>query len=120
MIHFNKGNKDEFICNCGCGKGVEYMDEDFLWKLDKARGIARVPFKLNSAFRCLEHNRTVSTDTSSHPKGCAADIECIKSYNRYRIIYGLMKAGISRIGIRGDFIHADGDSDKPKELTWVY
>jgi len=96
------------------------MDGGFLFKLDRARGIAEVPFRLTSAFRCKEHNLTVSTPTSSHPKGHAVDIECVSSYNRFKIICALVKAGITRIGVRHDFLHCDDDSDKPRELFWVY
>jgi len=99
------------------------MDEDFIVKLDRARSYAEVPFIINSSIRCMKYNlsgRIKSTKTSSHPKGYAVDLKCTSSYHRYRIIYGLKKAGITRIGIRKDFIHADNDPDKPKELIWVY
>jgi len=111
----------EFSCQCGCGKGYEDMDEDFLFKLDRARGIAGVPFKLNSAFRCWKHNKEVGgSENSSHPEGCAVDIACTNSYKRFKIITALLEVGFNRIGIDDKFLHCDDDPAKPKELIWVY
>ena len=111
----------EFGCHGGCGKGYEDMDEDFLFKLDRARGIAGVPFKLNSAFRCWKHNKEVGgSENSSHPEGCAVDIACTNSYKRFKIITALLEVGFNRIGIDDKFLHCDDDPAKPKELIWVY
>ena len=121
MIHFTE---KEFYCPCGqCDLDFEDMDEDFVSDLDRARGYAKVPFKLNSSIRCMKHNLSKEvggSKTSSHPKGIAADIECLTSYARFRILHGLKKAGFTRFGIykKKKFIHVDGDPDKPKELIW--
>jgi len=118
MIHFQES---EFYCQCGCGLDFDDMDEDVVRHLDIARGYAEVPFVLTSSIRCNGHNLIEGgTKTSSHIKGLAVDIECLSSYARYRILYGLKKAGFTRIGIGKNFIHADQDPDKPKELMWVY
>lgn len=121
MIHFKES---EFYCPCkDCNLTFEDMDEDVVRDLDMARGYARVPFLITSSVRCMKYNcskRIGSTKTSSHPEGYAVDISCTTSYNRYRIIHGLKKAGFTRIGVRKDFIHADKDPWKPKELLWVY
>jgi len=96
------------------------MDEDFVLRIDRARHYAKVPFVLTSSIRCAEHNLKVGgSETSSHPKGLADDIECLTSYHRYRILYGLMKAGFTRFKIGINFIHVDDDQDKPKELIWL-
>ena len=121
MIHFKKS---EYFCPCGkCGLGFDSMDEDFILDMDRARGYAEVPFRFTSTIRCMDHNLDKDvggSETSSHPKGMAGDIEVRSSYERYRILYGLQKAGFRRIGIGKKFIHADNDPDKPKELMWVY
>ena len=36
-----------------------FMKEDFLMALDKARDIAGIPFKINSGYRTMEHNATI-------------------------------------------------------------
>ena len=111
----------EFFCPCGkCHLNYVDMDEDFIFDLKRARARAEVPFILTSTIRCIEYNRTMSKDTSSHLKGVAADIACTTSYHRYKIIESLFWVGLTRFGIRKDFIHVDRDMDKPKELTWVY
>ena len=40
------------------GSGYK-MDKEFLIKLDYARGIAGIPFKINSGFRTKSHNKFV-------------------------------------------------------------
>ncbi len=115
--------KSEFYCPCvKCSLSFEDMDEDMIKDLDHARGIAEVPFKITSSIRCAEHNASLtnSTPTSSHLSGVAVDIACGNSYNRFRIMYGLWNAGFTRLGLGKNFIHADKDPDKPKELIWVY
>ena len=98
------------------------MDTGFLSKLDVARGLAGVPFIINSGYRCQKHNAEIpgSDPTSSHPKGLASDIRCLDSSSRWKIIFGLEKAGFLRIGVRKDFIHVDFDENKPPELLWTY
>jgi len=117
MIYFKES---EYYCPCGCGLGFEDMDEDFVLKIDRARHYAKVPFVLTSSIRCIKHNiKEGGSETSSHLIGLANDIKCLTSYYRYRIIYGLMKAGFTRFKIGIDFIHVDDDQDKPKELLWL-
>ena len=115
LTHFQDS---EFDCkHCG----LNAMQESFLVRLDKAREIAGIPFVINSGFRCLVHNRNIgSSDTSSHPKGRAADIRCRTSRSRFRVFKGLMDAGFTRIGIRPNFIHVDSDPDKSPEVVWIY
>ena len=96
------------------------MDLDFLHKLDEARTIAGVPFKITSGYRSIEHNAKVGGRVgSSHLKGCAVDIAVNNSAHRSAVVQGLIKAGFTRIGIAKTFIHADADENKPNAL-WLY
>ena len=109
----------EFDDAPGTGKN---MKKEFLTKLDKARAIADVPFKITSGYRSKEtNNRVGGVSTSSHLKGLAADISCKDSSTRQKIISGLIKAGFTRIGIskKGNFIHCDTDKDK-NDAIWLY
>lgn len=107
----------EFDDAPGTGKN---MKKDFLKKLDKARAIADVPFKITSGYRSKETNKRVGgVSTSSHLKGLAADISCKDSSTRQKIISGLIKAGFTRIGIADTFIHCDTDKDK-NDAIWLY
>ncbi len=107
----------EFDDAPGTGKN---MKKEFLTKLDKARAIANVPFKITSGYRSKETNKRVGgVSTSSHLKGLAADISCKDSSTRQKIVNSLIQAGFTRIGIADTFIHCDTDKDK-KDAIWLY
>ena len=110
----------EFVCPC-CGQVK--MDEDFLRKLDYARDLAGVPFRVTSGFRCPRHNHKVGgKPDSAHLRGLAADIAAGNSDTRARILFALIKAGFQRIGIdfKRGFIHVDDDPEKPRPRVWGY
>ena len=97
------------------------MDENFLGRLDDARGIAGVPFKITSGYRTREHNdRVGGVDSSAHTSGHACDIACRDSVTRWLIINALMLCGFNRIGIADTFIHVDDDPNKPENVIWTY
>jgi uncharacterized protein YcbK (DUF882 family) len=107
----------EFDDAPGTGKN---MKKEFLTKLDKARAIADVPFKITSGYRSKETNKRVGgVSTSSHLKGLAADISCKDSSTRQKIVSALIQAGFTRIGIADTFIHCDTDKDK-NDAIWLY
>ena len=118
-------NLSEFDCPCELGSGKK-MDIDFLHKLDEARHIAQIPFKINSGYRCQEYNQQLlkkglkASKNSSHLKGLAADIGYNGSRERYLILNALMQVGINRIGIAKTFIHCDVDNLKDKSVIWLY
>ncbi len=110
---------EEFTCRCKCG--LNNTPPGFIWKLDKARGISGVPYKINSGCRCLKHNRCVGgSPTSTHLRGIAVDIQARSNLRRFHILYGLLQAGFTRIGMGKTFIHADDDPRKAKEVVWLY
>ena len=104
------------------GSGYK-MNRDFLIKLDSARGIAGIPFKINSGYRTEERNNLIGGRVgSSHLKGLAVDIGYKGSRQRYLIVQSLMHVGINRIGIskKGSFIHCDVDNLKDPDVIWLY
>ena len=109
----------EFRCPC-CGRAD--MNRDFLEQLDKARELAGVPFVITSGFRCPKHNKEVGgRPNSAHLRGMAADIAVPDNETRFRILYGLIKAGFKRIGIGKNFVHVDIDIvTKPYPRIWLY
>jgi len=110
---------EEFTCKCGCGK-VEMMPST-LEKLDKARELAGVPFKINSGYRCVAHNAAVGGKSEgAHTSGYAIDIEASVSPSRLKIVKALLDVGFNRIGIASSFIHADDDPTKPQQVMWGY
>ena len=107
----------EFECTC-CQKSA--ISEELVLKLDLAREIAEVPFRINSAYRCQKHNQLVGgVKDSAHLSGLAVDIACLNSSDRIKILRGLIIAGFRRIGIGKTFIHVDIDNSKPNNL-WLY
>tara|TARA_R100000081_G_C4801147_1_gene164274 strand:- start:635 stop:1006 length:372 start_codon:yes stop_codon:yes gene_type:complete len=102
------------------GSGYK-MDRDFLIKLDSARGIAGIPFKITSGYRTKKRNELVGGRIgSSHLKGLAVDIGYNGSRERYLIVQSLMHVGINRIGIGKTFIHCDVDNLKDPDVIWLY
>jgi uncharacterized protein YcbK (DUF882 family) len=97
------------------------MNVNFLHKLDEARAISGVPYKITSGYRTPEHNAKVGGRVgSSHLKGVAVDIKCNNSSDRARILKGLFTVGLGRrVGIASNFIHVDADYDKPSAI-WLY
>lgn len=99
--HFNE---DEFKCPCCGGLIIDYPVLD---RLEMARVIADVPFIISSGFRCYDHNKQVGSTSRNHIEGKAADILCLNSHDRIRIMLGLIQAGFRRIGIYQKHIHCD-------------
>jgi uncharacterized protein YcbK (DUF882 family) len=102
------------------GSGAR-MNRDFIELLDEARGIAGVPFRINSGYRTAGRNEIVGgAPDSSHLRGLAADISCTTSTARFRIIAALIAVGFTRLGIHKGFIHVDNDTLKSPGVTWLY
>lgn len=107
----------ETACKC-CGKNE--MSPDLMQRLDIARKLANIPFKINSGFRCQEHNKRVGgSANSSHIRGLAVDIACTDDRTRFILIEALLEAGFSRLGIHERFIHVDVDNKKNSAI-WFY
>ena len=101
----------------GSGKN---MKKDFLIKLDEARDLAGIPFKINSGFRTKAQNLKVKgSSKSSHLIGVACDISCRDSVSRQIIVNALIKVGFTRLGIADSYIHVDLDINKPNAI-WLY
>jgi hypothetical protein len=49
-----------------------------------------------------------------------ADILCLRSVTRFKMLRELFDMGISRIGIGKDFIHVGIATDKPQHVCWTY
>lgn len=114
--HFNR---EELECRCGCGKFN--VDLRLLERLELARGIARIPFRVNSCCRCENWNKQEGgLGDSAHLMGLAADLSARNGNERWRIIDALLRAGFVRIGVGQTFIHADVDESKPCPVIWTY
>jgi len=117
MIDLKYFQWSDFACPC-CG--ANHTQIESAKRIDEARGFAGVPFIVNSAYRCRIHNQEVGSKSSVHPGGYAFDIKANNSRSRYRILEGMRKAGFTRIGIAGTFIHCDDDPTKASDVMWTY
>ena len=109
----------EVRCKCGCG--LMNMHLKLMLKVEEAREIAGIPFVISSGSRCPTRNKLEGgTDTSSHLRGFALDIEVHSSSDRLIILTSLLLVGFSRIGIGTNFIHVDNDATKSTNVCWTY
>ena len=107
----------EFNCKCKKCDNEHHMDMETLEMLETACAFAGIPLKINSAWRCEEHNKKVGgSKTSSHLIGKALDIRTKTPRERFWVVYGLIHAGFTRILIYKTFVHADTDIEKPREI----
>ena len=115
--HFSR---EEFVCKCGCD--TELMDQHFVEKLDGARDYLQIPFKINSGYRCPEHNDAVSGSgrTGPHTTGKAADIAL--SYQDARKALTTLSIRFGGIGLQqkgpreSRYIHVDDLAPR----LWTY
>ena len=102
-------SRHEFECRC-CGRLV--LDMDLVDALQELRDAAGGPIRVNSGYRCPEHNRKVGgSPTSQHLVGKAADI-VIEGYSVIQMfamaiqIKRFHDGGIGRYHAQ-NFIHVD-------------
>ena len=113
--HFKQ---EEFTCKCGCG--FNNINDELVLLLDIARGLAKVPFSINSACRCDKHNKDIGgVEDSAHTKGLAVDISTPSDSTRFAIVEALLNVGFKRVLLYGSFVHADMDFSKPYPLLKI-
>ncbi len=99
----------------------QLMDTKLLNMIDEAREIYGKPIHVTSGYRTEAHNRKVGgVDSSSHLKGLAIDVACVRSDDRFKMLNALLEVGFNRIGIAGTFIHVDIDKNKSQNVIWTY
>ena len=120
MIKSKYFKEAEFrACSPSCS--LQDMQQHTIDKLDTARGLTNIPFVPNSAYRSKEWEKSKGrTGTGAHTVGCAVDIRCSSSANRFKIVNACLIAGFTRIGIGKNYIHVDDDPTKPQEVIWHY
>jgi uncharacterized protein YcbK (DUF882 family) len=97
------------------------MDHRFLELLDRIRGDAGIPFRINSGYRTSAHNEDVGGKANSaHTKGFAVDIFALSSKDKFTIVSAALRNGVNRIGVGNTFVHIDTDPSLPKNVIWIY
>lgn len=100
---------------------ISQMCPDFLARLDRARELAGVPFHVNSAYRSPDYEISKGrSGAGAHTFGRAVDIRCTDSASRWRIVFGALSAGFTRIGIGKRFVHLDDSISLPHPCIWLY
>jgi len=96
------------------------LDQELCAMLDRARGLAQVPFKITSGFRTPDKNDELpnSVKDSAHLTGNAVDLACSDSVERYAMVTALLQSGFNRIGIYGLHVHADNSKTLPQGVIW--
>lgn len=113
-------NVTEFDSPDQIGSGKK-MKQNVLDMLDEARAKFDKPITITSGYRTKSHNEKVGgKEDSAHLCGCAVDISCRASRDRYHLINCLLDVGFNRIGVAGTFIHVDADPDKDQDVMWTY
>lgn len=99
---------------------VEGLDEGLCLMLDRARGLAGVPFVITCGLRTPEKNDSLpeSVKDSAHLTGHAVDIACTESGDRYNMIRSFILAGFTRIGIYEKHLHVDNSATLPQDVCW--
>ena len=111
---------DEFDSPDEIGSG-KHMDQDLLVMIDRARALYGKPIVVTSGFRTESHNKKVGgVKSSSHLKGLAIDVACIRSKDRFEMLTALLEVGFNRIGVASTFIHVDIDKNKSQNVIWTY
>lgn len=97
------------------------LKPEFVALLDKARGIAGVPFKITSGLRSVSINESVGgVPDSSHLLGLAVDLAVLDGVSGGKILLALAQVGLNRFGFYQDnHLHVDMDTSKPGPCYWV-
>jgi len=113
---------EELTCQCGCGR-ME-MDAQFMRKVVNARIALDFPFVVTSAYRCPEHNNTVSKSgyNGPHTLGRALDIRA-NSRAKNLVLRYFINEGLTRFGVARSFIHFDDLTEQDlfdENVLWTY
>lgn len=118
---------DEFRCK---GSGEVAMNQEFMDRLQRLRGVFARPMIVTSGYRSPEHNDRVSKTgrDGPHTTGRAADIQVSGSdaFELFRIVlaHGFTGIGVMQKGPhKSRFIHLDDleqAPSRPRPRLWSY
>lgn len=94
---------------------VQGLRPDFVALLDKARGLAKVPFIITEGLA----KGGSHVENIAHQRGEAVDIRCSGSRDRMRIISAALVVGFRRIGVYDKHVHLDVDITLPQDVIWT-
>ena len=113
----NNFSRSEFACKCGCS--FDDIDPGLVDMLQASRTATALTYEISSGCRCEKHNKKVGgKPNSAHLRGKAADITCVGSQMRYRMVQDLIKR-FRRIEIRDSWIHVDIDFTLSQDVLFL-
>lgn len=107
-------SQSEFVCPC-CGKFL--LDQLLLNRLQELRSKLSKPIKIESGYRCPNHNRKVpgAAQNSTHIFGWAVDIKTPDPQYALNLLILAYTIGFRRIEVKRGNIHLDvGDIRDPE------
>lgn len=120
-------SRDEFACECGCGRGMNDGDIDpgLVLHLEAMRAEIGRPMFITSGCRCLAHNRAVGGVDDSVHTFLPLRVVDIKTYNgkhRYQVQKAAHNQEAQGVGTANGFVHSDwhDGSVKPRPAAWIY
>ncbi len=133
MITFNKKenkqlslhfNSSEFECKCNTCT-IQMIDDELIEKLEKVRELYGRAIKVNSGYRCPDHNAKIGGKVgSSHMSGLAVDISpTLITLDDLDLLYEICFNIFDNIGDgrHKKFIHVDTRSPKVDgKRHWIY
>lgn len=96
----------------------EDLDQELLVKLDQASTISQIDYVVTSGYRPGVDGVDHGLKNGPHMTHKAVDLRCRDSVTRYKILYGLFKAGFKRVGLNSVHIHADCSEVHPQNVFW--
>ena len=104
---------EEFDSPDAPGLAVDAMDATLVKKLDMARAMAGIPFKITSGYRTVSHNLAVAGRLySAHLDGKAVDIAAAAPHTRFKVLVAVLNVGFDRVEIGPRHIHVDVAADQ--------
>ena len=101
---------------------VQGLQDDLIFKLDRARELYGEPIIITSGYRSPAENDAVGgVKRSAHTEGKTVDIRCPNPLQQMRLIWALTIAGFRRVGQYSSHIHVDielPEDNRPSPAFW--
>lgn len=99
---------------------VQGLDQELVAMLDRARGLAGIPFIITCGLRTVAQNAALaeSVQDSAHLTGNAVDLACSDSQSRFKMLHAFQLVGFRRIGIYSAHLHVDNSATLPQDVCW--
>lgn len=109
--------RSEFQCK---ETGENYIEDDFIMRLDNLRYACGFPFIITSGYRSPKHSvERKKRKPGRHTEGIAADIAVSDGHQRYTIVKHAIDLGFTGIGVAKSFVHVDcRETNTP--VMWQY